>query len=202
MRAWVLAFLALMIGAASAAEPEAVGAVARLQAKATATRDGVSRPLGSAQPIFLGDVLRTGPDARLELRLADASVLTLGENAELAVEDFSNEMLDSRMRFRVAGAFRFISGIIPRRNRDGVKIATPHATIGIRGTEFWGGPFDGYSILIIEGSIVVENAAGRVVLDKEGQGTMIPAADAPPGAPQDWTPDRIARAVRTVSFQN
>lgn len=202
MRFLALIVLGWMTGSALAADPEAMGAVARIQAQATATQNGVTRPLGPAQSIFKNDVLRTGPEARLELRLADASVLTLGENAELAIEDFSNDMFDSRMQFRLKGAFRFISGLIPRRNREGVKIATPHATIGIRGTEFWGGPFDGYSILIIEGSITVQNAAGQVVLDQEGQGTVIPTADAPPRPPQVWEAERIERAVRTVSFRN
>lgn len=199
---WILFLLAGMIGPAAAADPQSIGAVARLQAQASATRDGTTRPLTVSQSIFTNDLLRTGPDARLELRLSDASVLTLGENAELAIEDFANEMLDSRMRFRVAGPFRFISGIIPRRNREGVRFATPHATIGIRGTEFWGGPFDGYSILVIEGAITVENGAGRVVLDQEGQGTVIPTADTAPGAPRVWDGERIGRAVRTVTFRN
>jgi hypothetical protein len=53
------------------------------------TRDGGDLSCGQGTAVQLGDVIKTGPDARLRLRFVDGSILTLGENTKLSVDLFA-----------------------------------------------------------------------------------------------------------------
>ena len=101
----------------------------------------------------------------------------------------------------VKGAFRFASGRIKAMKQSKIAISTPVADIGVRGTEFWGGPMDGqYGVLLLEGVVTVSNQAGSVTLSAQGQGTDIPSPLDPPGAVKPWGADKIARAVASVAL--
>jgi hypothetical protein len=82
-----------------------------------------------------------------------------------------------------------------------ILVSTPPATIGVRGTEFWGGPIDGrYGVFLIKGEITVTSQGGSVTLSGGGQGTDIPSPADPPGAAAPWAAEKVARAVATVSL--
>ena len=82
-----------------------------------------------------------------------------------------------------------------------ITVSTPVAEIGIRGTEFWGGPVDGeYSVLLLAGEINVKNQAGTVMLNTPGLATVIRSRLQAPLRPSLWSVDRIERALtRTVT---
>jgi hypothetical protein len=75
----------------------------------------------------------------------------------------------------VAGALRFVSGKVTKLASSDVSVTTAVATLGIRGTEFWGGPIDDQAlgVFLIEGAVSVSNAAGEQILRQPGQGTNI-----------------------------
>ena len=87
--------------------------------------------------------------------------------------------------------------------RSNVAVATPVATIGIRGTEFWGGPIDGQplGVFLVSGAVRVSNARGSRILNRAGQGTNIPSVGAAPGPVTIWPQDKVNRAIATVTFQ-
>jgi hypothetical protein len=101
------------------------------------------------------------------------------------------------------GAFRFATGKMKRLTKKTITIETPVAQVGVRGTEFWGGPVDGeYSVLLLAGEINVRNEAGTVTLNKPGFATMIRSRLQAPLAPSLWSVDRIRGALtRTVTRQ-
>ena len=111
-----------------------------------------------------------------------------------------------------------MTGLIARKNRQGVRITVAVATIGIRGTHFEGEVTerqekDGKTVdasakvalLEPEGSdagnaIVVENKFGSVVIDKPGFGTEIPDEKSPPSPVKRMqlrTIDNLLRVLRT-----
>jgi hypothetical protein len=49
--------------------------------------------------------------------------------------------------------------------------------------------------------VSVSNAAGQQVLNLPGQGTNIAAPGAAPGPVTFWPPDKIGRAMATVTFR-
>ena len=87
--------------------------------------------------------------------------------------------------------------------RSDVTVTTPFAAIGIRGTEFWGGPIDDQAlgVFLIEGAVRVSNAAGVQILNRPGQGTNIARSGAAAGPLTLWPADKVNRAISTVMFQ-
>src|SRR6516225_637348 len=97
------------------------------------------------------------------------------------------------IRFGLVGAFRFVSGQVSKLASADVSMTTPVAVVGIRGTEFWGGPIDDQAlgVFLIEGSVSVSNGAGQQILNLPGQGTNIAAPGAAPGPVTFWPPDKV-----------
>jgi hypothetical protein len=154
-------------------------------------------------PVKMKDELRTGPKARMQVTFRDNTVLTLGENATVVVDTYVYDPdagTGEAVLQATRGAFRFVTGKIKDMQQKKVAVSTPVADIGIRGTEFWGGPIDAkYGILLLSGEVVVSNQAGSVTL-KPGEGTDIPSPLDPPGAPKAWGADKIARAIESVAL--
>ncbi len=196
----LLAGLALPVRAL--ADP--AGTVTRLRGEATAEAAGKSRTLSVAAPVEVGDRLLTGPGARLELTLADGTLLTLGEKADFTIDALSIGADSGEALFsRAAGAMRLVAGDIAKKMDHRIEVASAVGTIGIRGTDVWGGslksPLD---VFLIEGIVEVRSPAGTVVLDKPGLGTSIYGAGQAPEAPHQWSPQLRDQAIATVSFDS
>jgi hypothetical protein len=203
-----IVFAAMLLSGFCAGEApaqEAIGAVSRIQGEASGTRGGAPRALALNAAVFRNEVVSTGNAARLEITFADNTRLTLGERARLTLNQYAYNPGAGRgaIRFRVAGAFRFLSGQVSKLSRADVAVVTPFATIGVRGTEFWGGPIDDQvlGVFLIEGAVSVSNAAGRQILNQPGQGTNIARRGAAPGPVTFWPQDKANRALTTVAFQ-
>jgi len=127
--------------AAQSARPQAIGAVSRIQGEAIGTNGSATRPLGLNSSVFLNDVVSTNDAARLEVTFADNTRLTLGEKAKLTLDTyvFDSAAGSGTIKFGLVGAFRFVSGQVSKLASADVRVTTPVAIVGIRGTEFWGG---------------------------------------------------------------
>jgi len=188
-----------------AAAQEAIGTVSRIQGEASGTRDGAARALGLNSSLFRNDVVSTGEAARLEVTFIDNTRLTLGEKAKLTLDTyvFDPAAGSGTIKFGVIGALRFLSGQVQKLPSSEVSVTTPVATLGIRGTEFWGGPIDNQAlgVFLIEGAVSVSNAAGEQILSQPGQGTNIATPGSAPGPVTFWPADKVNRAVATVTFR-
>ncbi|HEX8375235.1 MAG TPA: FecR family protein [Geminicoccaceae bacterium] len=186
--------------AASAAEP--VGRVDKLERQAVAVLGGQSRDMGLNGPVYFKDMIRTGAASRLESKLADGTVLTLGEHARITVDEFvyRPDRPGGRLGLTVArGAFLFVGGKIEGPTGGNVAIRTAVGTLGVRGTTVWGGAIDGgFGVLVLDGLVTLRTGRGSVTLRK-GQGTMVYPGRAPPAA-APGPEDRTKRAVATISF--
>ena len=149
-------------------------------------------------PVQMKDELRTGPNARLQVTFRDNTVLTLGENARIVIDSYvydPDKSTGETVLQATRGAFRFVTGRLKELKQKKIAVSTPVADIGIRGTEFWGGPIDAkYGILLLNGEVIVSNQAGSVTLTP-GQGTDIPSPLDPPGEPKAWSAEKIGRAI-------
>ena len=194
--------VAACLSHAAAAEPMTVGAVDKVQEQAVAVQAGASRDLATSGPVYFRDKMRTGPGARLEAKLDDGTVLTLGEKGKLTVDEFVYRpgAAGNKLALNVTeGAFLFVGGKIEGPTGGNVSIKTPIGTLGVRGTTVWGGPIDGgFGVLVLKGEVWVKTQHGMVDL-KEGSGTMIFGKKAPEKA-APWPDDRTKRAVATISF--
>lgn len=191
--------------AAQSVRPQAIGAVSRIQGEASGTQGGATRPLGLKSSVFANDLIATAETARLEVTFTDDTRLTLGEKAKLTLDTYVFDPAAGKgtIKFDLVGAFRFVSGQVSKLASAEVSVTTPVAVVGIRGTEFWGGPIDDQvlGVFLIDGSVSVSNAAGQQILSQPGQGTNIAAPGVAPGAVTLWPPDKVARAIATVTFR-
>jgi hypothetical protein len=154
--------------------------------------------------LHMQDELRTGANARLKVTLRDGTVLTLGENAVVVIDRYvfdPDRGVGEALLTTTEGAFRFVTGRIKQLKDKTITVSTPVAQLGVRGTEFWGGPIDKtYGVLLLDGEITVSNQAGSVTLSTPGQGTDLASAGDAPATPFAWSAERIARAVATVAL--
>jgi hypothetical protein len=180
-----------LAGGQSAAQ-EAIGTVSRIQGEASATRTGATRALSLNASVFLNETVATAEAARLEVTFTDLDSYV-----------FDSAAGSGTIKFGLVGAFRFVSGQVSKLASADVSVTTPVAIVGIRGTEFWGGPIDDQvlGVFLIEGAVSVSNAAGQQLLNLPGQGTNIAAPSAAPGPVTFWAPDKIGRAIATVTFR-
>lgn len=202
----------LLVGSASAGEPSSAGMVGKLSGKAWATNESGVRKLKTGSPIQSGDAIETGKGARVLIRFADDSTLTLGEQAHVIVDEMRyarSPGLDKQTLDIVKGVFRFVSGQLGAASKQDVLIRTPVASLGIRGTEFVGGELKvgmragrpHYGFQIRQGAIDVIAPGGTVSLEKPGEGTFLPLTrTAAPTPVRQWTPEEAAEADAALAF--
>jgi hypothetical protein len=133
-------------------------------------RDGASRTLTKGVDINSGDTIKT-TDGRVQVRFSDGGYMSLQPNTEFIVENYAYDgKQDGTERgfFRlVEGGLRAITGIVGRNNRPAYRVATPVATIGIRGSEFLAEHRENrLRTRVIGGSIYIENEFGNLILFK------------------------------------
>jgi len=197
-------FAALFLAAAAHAQTPGVGTVAQLQGTASVTRQGATQALNTGDAIASEDILETGPASKLLVTFTDGTALTLGPNADVVIDEFVYNPDGGRNNaaLRVtAGAARFVAGALERvGGTEAIKVSTPVATIGIRGTDFFV-EMDGQhlSVALFSGyRVAVANAAGETLL-RPGEGTDIYGGNAPTQA-LTWGTDRVNRALALVTI--
>ena len=86
---------------------------------------------------MLGDQLVTGPKGAMGVILRDDTVLSLGPSSHTRIEKFAFDPAQGKlgMVLRVTrGVIEYLSGKISKLAPGSVRIETPVATLGIRGT--------------------------------------------------------------------
>jgi hypothetical protein len=103
-------------------------------------RDGTRRAAEPTTEFREGETIVTGAAALAQLRMSDGSLVSVRSDTEMKLDRFAyageNDRSASFLMSVVKGGFRTITGLIGRANRQGYRITTASATIGIRGTHF------------------------------------------------------------------
>ena len=99
-------------------------------------------PAGSAgdptkvgDPVYRGDVVQTGADGKVGITFSDGTAFNLSSNARMVLNEFvydPNGTSNSTLFSLTKGTFTFIAGKVAK--TGDMKIDTPVATMGIRGT--------------------------------------------------------------------
>jgi len=144
--------------------------------------------------IFSNDDVRTG-NGRMALTFLDDSVLKLTEHSKIIVDEYIYDPNPSKSKLSLrmaSGTARFITGKLGLIDKQNIKIRTPSASIGIRGTDFTTTVDEiGRSLIILlpnedgtsSGEITVQTAVGIEILNKPFQATMVSVSEAPPTKP-------------------
>ena len=122
-------------GAPQPAQAQAIGRVVSVTGNVIAVRNGVSITLHTGDALLKGDVLQTGGDSKLAVTFNDGATFDLGANARIVLTEFvyaPNGSDNSSVVNLVRGQLSFIAGEIA--HTGSMKVQTPVATMGIRGT--------------------------------------------------------------------
>ncbi|MDH3318563.1 MAG: FecR domain-containing protein [Betaproteobacteria bacterium] len=168
---------ALLAAAAMQARAAPAAVVEGVQMPGWVERSGAGgtrrQPLAPGMELRGGDELRTGVGSRVYIKLAEGSLVKLGENASLRILELAP---DRGGLFKAAlnvleGAFRFSTDLLAKQRRREVSIRVATVTAGIRGTDLWGKSSPEREIVcLIEGKIEV-GAEGEapVLMDEPRQ---------------------------------
>ena len=120
-------------GTASASQ--VIGHVTKLSGDATVIRNGVSIVLNMGDNVEKGDVVQSGANSTLGITFIDGTVFGLASNARMVLNEMvydPNGSNNSTLFSLVAGTISFVAGQTAK--HGDMKIDTPVATMGIRGT--------------------------------------------------------------------
>jgi tetratricopeptide (TPR) repeat protein len=116
----------------------ATGSVEIEHATATVVQANVSGQAGQTKVgdlVYLGDVVRTGADGRVGINFTDGSSFNLTSNARMTLDEFvydPNGKSNSTLFNLTKGTFTFVAGRVAK--TGDMKVDTPVATMGVRGT--------------------------------------------------------------------
>ena len=138
LRRWLAlcAFVAA-VAPAQAQQPATAGRIKVVGGAAFIVRGTQQLPAQVGHVVLASDTLRTGTDGTLGVTLRDDTRVSLGPDSELRVERFlfdpGGGQLALALRF-VRGISAYVSGRIARLSPDAIRLETPAAIVGVRGT--------------------------------------------------------------------
>jgi len=207
--AWQILGLSLLAGLAKA-ESAVAGYVTQLRGEVRVANDTHLQSLLLGHALHPGSRVSTGADARLEARMKDGSVLTLGERTDFVIDQVAGATPEAKgSSFSLLkGVFRAVTGKTAGTSAPlSWQVRTPVAIIGVRGTTLWGGlnllgsGADTLDVVMLDGKgVYVENSSGTTELTKAGEGTTVQGAGAAPGKIVPWGEKKLSVALDTVRW--
>ena len=200
-----LALVAPAAQAAQAGDSTAcrIGDITRVFGGVSIIRNGNTVVPETGESFCVHDRFVTNGKGVAELKFRDGSLVTVGKDTEFVIAEWRERLLFANTASfeLVKGAFRALTGAITQR-RHRVEVKTAIATIGVRGTEFWGGlnlSPEALEVVMLQGKgVYVKNDAGMVELTTAGTGTTVKFGKTPT-APNAWSPEKVSRAVETIT---
>ena len=118
----------------------AIGTIDSFEGDVRVVSTTADRTAQAGMEINEGDTIKTGANAWALLAMTDGASMTLRPLSQLRLDTYRYDpdgetAKNASVLSLLRGAFRSVTGYIGRTNRDGYRIATPTATIGIRGTD-------------------------------------------------------------------
>lgn len=132
-----LALAALVLAGPAAAQD--VGQLKVATGTVHIERGGQQLPATVGTRVRASDVIVTGADGTAGITFLDDSLLSVGPGSALAIDRFAFDptthqgAFDSSLR---KGTLSAVSGKIAKQSPDAMKVRTPAAILGVRGTEF------------------------------------------------------------------
>lgn len=122
-----------------AADADHVGIVKSVAGDVLIVRNNSSLKAVTNMNLMILDTVKTGSDGRVGMILEDDTVISMGSNSRITIENFMFQPNEHKLSFIARifhGTASFISGQIAKLAPHQVHIETPYATIGTRGTQF------------------------------------------------------------------
>jgi hypothetical protein len=137
---WLAAGLSVAAaGVPSAAETPPIAQIKKVTGQAAIVRSGERRSAVVGDMLFVKDVIETGSDGSIGITFIDNTVFSAGPRSEIALDEFqfdSNDFRGAMLADMRQGTLAVVSGDIARSSPGAMKVKTPTAILGVRGTTF------------------------------------------------------------------
>ena len=134
---WTIA--AVLLGFSATAMAADVGEVKVAKGAAYLERGTEKLPVRVGMPVQPADKVVTGSDGTVGITFADNSLLSVGPDSVLAIDRYVFDSTTHAGQFDSTlskGTLAVISGKMVKQSPDAMRVHTPSAIMGVRGTEF------------------------------------------------------------------
>jgi hypothetical protein len=134
---WTIALAVL--GFTATAWAADVGEIKVVQGAAHLERGNARLPVKVGMPVQESDKVVTGTDGTVGITFADNSLLSVGPSSVLAIDRYVFDSTTHAGQFDSTlsrGTLAVISGKMVKQSPDAMRVRTPSAIMGVRGTEF------------------------------------------------------------------
>lgn len=194
-RSLLCAAATAMLGNSGNAAPPAAGSVESIRGEGYVDMSGQRRWLAVAAVVFIGDLVCTGQESRMGLKLGTRTQVSLGSEVRLKLDRFLVEAGGTLVLER--GALRI--DYEARKSGKPLTVRSPFALLAVRGTRFFAGPSNGVFGVFVERGIVIVSGGGKTVTVTTDRGTNVAFPGAQPTDPAPWGGPRIQAALASVS---
>ena len=145
--------------------------------------------LANGSKIFYGDTIISKEQSNAQILFLDQTVLTLGEDTELTIDEFIYDPTSHDGSFVSnvkSGTVKFITGQISKKNPDNLEVKIPSGTLGARGTEFVVlsesknkstvvllGPGPSNTLGMIPGNLILSDGISSIDITQPGYEAMV-----------------------------
>jgi len=130
---------ALALAPLAARADEAIGRIKTATGAVTITQSGKTRPGVVGGPVYRSDTVATAAHSSVGITFVDNSLLALGPFSRLRLDEFKFNTTTHEGLFDVTlkrGTLAVKSGQIVKQTPEAMRVRTPVAVLGVRGTEF------------------------------------------------------------------
>lgn len=135
----IVAVAILALAVAVPAQANDVGEIKVAKGAVHVERDGKTLPAAAGMAIRQSDTLVTGADGSAGVTFSDNSMLSTGPNSVLVVDHYTFDSTTHAGKFDASlkkGSLAVVSGKIVKQTPGAMRVRTPAAIMGVRGTDF------------------------------------------------------------------
>jgi len=182
-----------------------IGSVSALRGEVLDRRQEATQwvMLKLVDPLYLYDTVKTGEASRVEFLLEDDSLLSLGENSQLLIDEHIYQPKQERrisVFSLISGKVRAIIGKSFRGEGSRFQIETPTAVISARGTDFitWVVSRQLTIVIVLAGEVRVRNILAKIVGEQLVRANFMTEIrrDRPPSIPVIAPPEQKIHLIK------
>ena len=174
-----------------------IGNVDQVEGNGVIDRNKIDITIEQELEVEQYDTVKTG-NGKVGILFVDETRVDVTQHSKLIIDEFVYDPNTKKGKLNLSaklGTIRYASGQIAKTSRQDIKITTPTATIGVRGTDFSMtiDELGGSTIILLPscdvkgnclvGEISVESDAGQVILNQAFQATQVNVPENPPAPP-------------------
>jgi len=154
--------------------------------------------------IEVGQVITTGTNGQTVIKFQDGQVIALKSNSIFRVTNYKFDQAapekGESLFALLQGGLRAVTGLIGANNKTGWRLATPTATVGIRGTDFLVAIDQASYLKVTQGSVSATNAGGTLIVNVNEAGVISSASVAGVTVPVSSLPAGLFAELEAMSL--